>query len=214
MPAMSTPKPTAALSLSTRSGVVATKQGLTIRKELGYEDWKRLGVDLKDLSAASPWMIGDWLAYGHEHYTKTHWGNRLPDGLYKQISDAIGLSESTLANIKYIAQALPPSRRRDGLTMAHAQEIIGRLKGKPEEQDKWIAAVVSTDMSVKSLRVQLRAQQAKTPTEVNDRGTPSALETARQFVRDFSVVGESLSPAGAQEVLRILAPVLQRLTRK
>ena len=200
------------LSLAVPTGVEVTRQSLTLRADLPYEAWLKMGGQLKDLNAASPWFLGDWLAYGVAKYTSTHWSGKMPEGLYKKLAAQIGLSEQTLANLKCVCVALPPSRRREGLTITHALEIIGRCKD-PKVQDRWVAAAVEDGLTVKELRCAIKAAQATAKPETGDRGTTSLLEVCRQFVRDFGAHAEDASPEVRKEAAKILKPVLGRLTR-
>ena len=218
MPEEHTHEQTVALlpSLQNTRGIVVRRQGLEISRDLPYDDWARIGSWLRDLNAASPWMLGDWMAYGDAKFTESHWGKRNPEGLYDRVSASTGLSSSTLANLKYVCKALHPSRRRDGLTVGHAQEIVGRCKTASgqhdiKEQDRWIKEVVTTGMPVKILREKLRRAHAKVDIEQADRGTLSILESARQFARDFQILESEITQEAKREALRILTPVLERM---
>lgn len=190
----------------------ATRHGLTLRPGLSREEWLGIGTRISELAGATPWVLGDFFAYGDQYYTDKSGAKRIPDGLYAIIATEIGCSEQTLRNAKCVCAALPLSRRRDKLTFSHAVEIVGRAE--PKDFDKWIALVVESGLSTKALREKLRKTTAAYAPEANDQGTPSFLETARQFVRDYQSAAEEFTPAYRKELAKILEPVLRDLASK
>lgn len=184
--------------------------GLVLPEDLPYDKWLAMGTRLRELHAATPWMIGDWLAYGISHFSTSHWGGQVPHGLAQEVANSLGLAPQTVWNYKSVCAALPPSRRREGVTMQHALEVVSKVKDA-KAQDRIFADVVENKTSVKAVREQLRAKAASVPVEKGDTGTSSILETARQFVRDFNAAGE-LTPGCKQALYLILTPVMDRLT--
>lgn len=179
-------------------------------ENLAYDEWRALGAKLREVHAATPWMIGDWLAYGISNYSKTLWGGQVPHGLAKELAESLGLAPSTVWSYTAACKALEPSRRREGVTMQHTLEVLKRVKA-PKEQDAWFTRILSESLPVKSVREQLRREGADVKSEKADRGTSSVLESARQFVRDFNALDE-VPEALRDELLRILSPVVNQLT--
>lgn len=212
---MSILAPTELQSVSTEhaplpAGVSVDGLGLTLPDNLSYEDWSLVGRKLADTSRNVVWFLGDFLAFGHAHYAETHWGGRTPSELYTRLARETGYAEQTLMNARVVCMKLPPSRRRDNLTLSHAAEIVGRCKD-PEDYEGWIDYVSQGGVSVKALRSKLREDTATVAPEANDVGVNSVLETTRQFVRDFQAYGD-LSPGMRVELRKILGPVIRDLS--
>jgi hypothetical protein len=195
--------------LNLPAGCQVFTQGLILPPGLDYDEWMRIGSHLTTLLGAVMWMWGDWLAFGQTHYIVTKWGNRLPDGIYKECSRLTGYAEGTLRNAKCVCAALPLSQRCDKLTYGHALEIVARV---PEGQfEFWVNKVAGGEFSVRILREQIRKSQATFKPEPNDMGTHSFLETARQFVRDYMAEKSIFTEKYRAELVKILTPVFQDL---
>jgi hypothetical protein len=205
-----TPVPSASTSLSLPSGVQTFRHGLVIAADMPYDAWLAIGTKLTEVTGATMWMLGDWLAYGQFNYDASHWGKRTPNELYARLATETGYAEGTLRNAKCVCQALPLSRRRDKLTFGHAQEIVGRTS--EDQFDHWIERTVNEGLSQKGLREKLRKAAAIYKPEAHDTGTGSFLETSRQFSRDFLAECDSWTPKFRAEVVRILTPVMVKLS--
>ena len=190
-------------------GCEVGRRKLVIPDDCAYEDWMRIGSRLKELNGSVMWLLGDWLAFGHVHYTKEQWGGRSPHGLYEQLSLETGYSVSTLRNAKYLCSNLDSSRRRDNLTFHHAMEIV--CLAPKEQVGQWIERVTTEPVTVKKLREQLRRAKSDHHREPNDEGTVSILELTRQFVRDFQAEAATLNPQLASKLKETLRPVLLSL---
>lgn len=198
------PAPTAAL-------VEFKKNGLQLPENLSFEAWAEVGRKVQSNARSAPWILGDWLAHGQTHFGKSHWGNRIPDGLYDRVSKATGYAYQTLANAKHVCSKLPISKRRDGLTFGHALEIVARVPA--DEYGAWITRAVEGDgMTVKELREALRASKAEAAIEAEDKGVRSLLEVARQCVRDCSALAESSEPRTRAEAKKILLEAIRALS--
>ena len=164
---------------------------------------------MSEAAGATLWWIGDWLAYGDKSFTTDRAGSgRAAYGLHVEVARITGYAEQTLHNAKCVCVALPISRRREGLTFAHAAEIVGRAD--PKDHEEWIDRVVTEGMSVKALREMLRAEKATVATESGDTRATSFLETTRQYVRDYlAAAGRSFTPAYRAELKKILGPVIK-----
>ena len=106
------------------AGISATSTRLVVREPLALEEWFTLGHRLGRLASASLWLIGDWLVYGE----RAPWG-----ATYRLACEATGLAHGTLRNLAYVARAVDPLRRRDGLSWAH-HEAVAALAGRDQEQ--------------------------------------------------------------------------------
>lgn len=210
MPANDTPNAIAVRSTSINlpDGCVAYRNGLELPQGLSKDDWLKVGRPVKELAVSAMWLIGDWLAYGHDRFVETCSGLWLQDGVYAAAALETGLSLQTLKNAKWVCAKLPRSRRRD-LKYGHALEIVG---GANElDYDKWVDRTVNEGLSTKALREQLRKSKAIYQPEPNDGGTHTFLETARQFVRDYMAENRSWSPPMRAEITKILGLVVRDL---
>lgn len=153
------------------------------------------------------WVLGDYLAFGVATYGDTLWHGRVPTELYERLAEETGYSTGTLQNARSICARIPRSRRRENVTYAHAQEIVGRCKSE-EDIEGWLDYVSVERPTTKALRERLRTENAITHAEPSDAGVTSFLETARQFSRDYSSAREGVTPVLRNELRKILAPVL------
>lgn len=191
-------------------GCEPRRNGLVLPDNLEYDAWMAVGHQVVEAAGAVLWLLGDWLAYGQSHYLDSHWGKRVPDGLYARISQELGIAEQTLTNAKYVCLRLPISRRREKLTFSHALEIVSQA---PEGQHEfWIDKTVREGISVKELREQLRRSRSSVRLEPHDTGTKSFLEGARQFARDYNASIPTLTPALRVELRKILGGVVRDLS--
>ena len=202
-------QPTEALCDLTPSRVQSDRLGLSIPENFAYDEWVALGTRLSRASASAMWLLGDWLAYGQQHYQKTQWGNKVPDVLYERLSQETGYSVQTLMNAKSVCARLPRSGRPEGLTYNHAEQIV--FYAPSEKWSVWINRTLEEGLTVKKLRETLRRAKAVHRSETADEGTNSFLEKTRQFVRDFQSEAPRLSPALRKEIAKILAPVVKQL---
>lgn len=177
---------------------------------ISFDHWERLGRTLAELAGSTQWLMGDWLAYGEDHLKGEEGYKRVEHGLYTKMAQLTGLSEQRLRNAKWICTAVNLSRRRDKLTPAHAEEIVGRSTAG--QFDFWIDRVQKEDLSVKHLREQLRKSTAVHKTEPNDSGKVTPLVVTDQYVRDMMAFDpDKFTPAQKREHLKNLEPVLRAL---
>lgn len=95
---------------------------LIITRDLTQEEWLALGVRLAEYARSISWAIGDWAMYGD----KQEW-----EAASVLVADADGRRTLTVESIRrcaYVAQAFPPSLRRDDLSWSHYYEAL-RLPG-------------------------------------------------------------------------------------
>ena len=71
-------------------------------------DWQLEGRRLGRISKASPWWVGDWLAFGTEQ-----WGDR-----YTEAKALTGYDIKTLRNLRYVSTSVAKDVRVPDLTWA------------------------------------------------------------------------------------------------
>lgn len=125
-----------------------TRVGLRIDRRLSYEEWERAGHHLTNVIDSSSWCLGDWLAYGKEHYSDR----------YEQAIRAAGLQYQTLRNYAWVSHQFPLHRRRDTLTFQHHAEVASLTV---DDQDRWLDQAEQQLWTTKQLRMQVRAERNK-----------------------------------------------------
>lgn len=116
-----------------------TEYGLTLPEGLSFEEWDAIGKTLNRMNHSVMWWLGDWLNYGERTYGET----------YAQAVEATGYQTQTLQNAAYVASAVPPSRRREGLTWSHHAEVASK---EPDEQVAYLERAQDEHLSVRELR--------------------------------------------------------------
>jgi len=116
-------------------------------------EWVEQGRCLGAIGRASAWWIGDWVRYGSARY-----GDR-----YAAASRVTGYDVQSLMNMAYVASRFDASRRRPGLSFSHHAELAGQ---KPEDQELWLDRAEASGLSVRALRVELRAARQRSAARV------------------------------------------------
>jgi hypothetical protein len=111
---------------------------------LPFEAWQAIGVRLARYAKATPWWLGDWMAFGRFKY-----GRR-----YKDAIAITGLDYQTLRNYATVARRFEPSRRRDALTFQHHADVCAL---PDDQQDGWLDRAAEAGWSCGELRRQRRA---------------------------------------------------------
>jgi hypothetical protein len=128
--------------------VVVPRTGMALPRQLSFEKWLGIGIQLAAVTTSSAWCLGDWLIYGQDSYS----------GRYREAIEQTSLEYQTLRNYAWVAGRFTLSRRRDGLSFAHHAEVA-RL---PEhEQDFWLRKAEEASWSRNALRRELRASLAE-----------------------------------------------------
>jgi hypothetical protein len=161
-----------------RAGAI-TKTHLDLGdKELSYDTYEAMGAWLGTVKRSSSWWLGDWLAYGEEHFRETVY----------QAALATGMAEQTLANCASIARRVPASVRRPDVPF-HLHAELAALK--PAEQAAWLDRIETEGLTRAQLREEI-AQAVPVPPavgEVSDSSPSSPLpaalieEAAREVIR-------------------------------
>lgn len=120
-----------------------TKTGLILNKGLAFKQWLTAGELLKSLDRSLPWMIGDWLNYGEDHYGET----------YTQALDNTDYEYQTLNDQKWVAAKIEVSRRRENLSWSHHREVAA-ISSK--EQDFWLDVAERECLTRKELRARIK----------------------------------------------------------
>lgn len=103
----------ALISAAEQAYITETPTGLAFAADTPIEVWSGLVTWLLRAHKRLEWAIGDALAFGEHHYGET----------YAQWADETGLAENTLATMKWVAGAIEPLRRREGVGWSHHREV-------------------------------------------------------------------------------------------
>jgi hypothetical protein len=99
------------------------RTGLTLSRDLTFDEWTRLGVAMQRVESGLQWALGDWINYGeHRHGEK-----------YAQAVEETGYAAQTLTNFAWVASRIEISRRRENLSFGHHAEVAAL---ESDEQDK------------------------------------------------------------------------------
>lgn len=140
---------TAALLLPSESAYVTeTATGLAFHPETPIEVWGALVERLTRQHKRIEWAIGDALQFGEHRYGDT----------YAQWADETGLSENTLATIKWVAGRVEPSRRREDVGWSHHREVAPL---EPEKQDELLSRAADKGMTRFELRQAVKSEEEK-----------------------------------------------------
>lgn len=121
-----------------------TRMGLEPIGEPTFDQWIRCGEFIKNANGAVHFWIGDWMNYGEQK-----WGE-----MYTQAIDETGYSYGTLANDKWVASRVDPSRRREHLSFAHHQEVADLM---PEDQEELLKVAEDQKLNSKTFRTFVRS---------------------------------------------------------
>ncbi len=113
------------------------------------ESWAECGRRLGVIGRGVAWWIGDWLRYGNAQFGEK----------YSRAARITGYDPQSLMNMAYVASRFPPERRRTAVSWSHHAEVAAL---PPAEQDEWLDFAQRNQLSVGSLRQELRsARRAK-----------------------------------------------------
>jgi hypothetical protein len=127
--------------------------GLFLPEDLSYEQYESIGALLGALHQMNAFLIGDWLNYGEHAYGEK----------YAQAATRVGLSPQTLTNYASIANRVPPSRRRLGVSFSLHAEVAAL---SPNEQRHWLKVAATESLSKMELRERIRPQGELPPAGV------------------------------------------------
>jgi hypothetical protein len=138
--------------------------GLQLPRQLPFETWLGLGLQLSAAATSSAWCLGDWLAYGQRAYA----------GRYRDAVELTGLDYQTLRNYAWVARAYEPPRRREALSFGHHAEVASL---PVPEQEFWSRKAEQLGWPTGQLRRQVRAslrerQVGQSATEPAEPGQP------------------------------------------
>jgi hypothetical protein len=124
--------------------------------DLDERHWRETGRSIARAGHTMHWWIGDWLRFGNRRF-----GER-----YALTSRITGYDVQTLMNHAYVASHVAVEQRRSEVSWSHYVELA---KLGAADQTAWLTRIVAERLSVKDVRVLLRAA-------ANPRGSRSGRE--------------------------------------
>jgi N6-adenosine-specific RNA methylase IME4 len=122
----------------------ASPLGLGLSTDLSIEEWAEIGRQLRHMAEGVMWWLGDWWAYGTQHY-----GERAA-----AVAQGIGWAFQTCVNAGSVARRFEPNRRRLLLSWSHHAEVANRV-----DADELLDQAEAEGWSREELRFVVRRRQ-------------------------------------------------------
>ena len=129
-------------SLGLPEGVTISPTGMTLPKNLTGDQFLSVMSRLTVYDKGLKWALADGMLYGEANYGES----------YTKLMEQTGLEYQTLADMKYVANKVDPSRRRENLSLGHHREVASF---PPAEQSEWLEKAEAEQWSCKTLRLEL-----------------------------------------------------------
>lgn len=127
-----------------------TDVGLRVRGRPTFEEWQGVGDALRYLADAAPYAIGEWLNYGE---SREDWRERL-----SQAMTVTGYKKQTLLNLSSVVRRVPEENRRISPSPEHSAAVAPLPVA---EQREWLERAASREMSIRDLRMEMRADRRR-----------------------------------------------------
>jgi N6-adenosine-specific RNA methylase IME4 len=125
---------------------IVTPTSWTLPTDLTFEQWERLGQQLRRAAEAVMWWLGDWWAYGEHRY-----GDRA-----QAVREGFGWSFQTCMDAAWVARKFETSRRREVLSWSHHKELAGLT---PVAADELLDLVEAEGWARDRLRTEVRRRR-------------------------------------------------------
>lgn len=152
-------------------GCEFTPVSLKLPPDLSYNHWERIGRQLQLANLAIQWWIGDWLVYGEHKYREK----------YAQAVQQFGKAEQTLMNYRFVAAAIPISRRREQVDFSTHAEVASLDE---EDQERILAKAAKEGSTRRAVRREAeKIRRAKRPQPEDNAAVLS--KQSREFLDDY-----------------------------
>lgn len=157
--------------------------GLNLPENMTYEEWEKVGFQLKHIVEGFQWWVGDWLNYGERNYGEN----------YSQGMTVTGLKYKTLANIKTVCSKVKLSLRSESLSYTH-HGIVAPLE--QDKQKEWLDKAVNEKMTVKQLKEAVKSETLKDNNKQNDPTDKGikVIRTINKNINDYCYFMAALTP--------------------
>jgi N6-adenosine-specific RNA methylase IME4 len=134
----------------TIGGFSLAETGLTVVGRPTFAGWQAAGDYIRCVHKASGWWLADWIVYGD---SRLEW---------KELIDAeMGidqLTDQTVREYRYVANAIPASSRLDGVSFA-LHQVCASLT--PKQQRKLLAQAKDEGWTLQDMRRAVRAEKQR-----------------------------------------------------
>lgn len=131
-----------------RPGFQLRKIGINFDSDtVPFEEWEKLGDQLKKCARSCNWWLGDWMNYGERVYGEK----------YAQAVEVTGLDYQTLANIAWVCANVGLSLRKENLPFSH-HALVAKMP--IETQRKWLDKAAAGNWSFMDFRAKIKAAKA------------------------------------------------------
>lgn len=207
-----------------------SRTGLEVHDHLSFEEWSALAPLLNEAARGVAFVIGDWLAYGHERFAPSASGkgasaqaagsaSRVRPEDYEEAIRLTGLDRSTLHTYTHVSRKVPPASRSKDLSWEH-HKVVAKLP--PVDQQAWLRAAAENaedgrPVSTRRLRRSISAGRLLAPDEVDlpesDRGIENHIPFVNRLVAWWSRMRdkgwqENATPEQRAAVKRDLEPIV------
>jgi len=117
-----------------------TQTGISFSRDLTLEEWKALGIHIRQRVDGFQWAIGDFINAG-----KDEWGD-----FYSLASDITNYSYSSLRKFAMVSAGYDLFRRRNSLSYSHHIEAL--VADNPQQ---WLELAEENGWSVRELREEI-----------------------------------------------------------
>ena len=156
--------------------ITVSPLGLSISGELTFDEWSALAPQIGSALRSMAFVIGDWLAYGEEHFVQqplpgmedfcTERATKIKSDRYEAARAATGIDKATLKNYAYVSRRVPMSLRNELLSWEHHKAVA---KLDEPKQLEWLAAAARLDdrLTVRRLRASIISGRILSPEELS-----------------------------------------------
>jgi hypothetical protein len=158
-----------------------TETGLAIPKNLQWNEWRVMFEAYSHMSKAAPWIVGDLMVYGIDHYGED------TAQLVAAILERTGYVNGTIRNLVYASRHCKPEHRNPNCSHSHHMAVA---KLEPRKQVELLARAEIGRLTVRQLRniVMGRKEEAKPSADEMDmpqdqNGFSSSVGTKKKISR-------------------------------
>lgn len=117
-----------------------------------FAEWEGIGVLLTQIEKAAQWWIGDWMLLGESDFSERA----------SQAVGETGLQVETVKQYAWVAERIPPDRRRPELTFTHHRAVAALPK---QEQAKWLSGAIDKGWSATKLVREIQGEVKTRPAD-------------------------------------------------
>jgi hypothetical protein len=109
----------------------------------------KIGEGLRLVEGSVQFWIGDWARFGEKN------GYYADSKTYDEIEEITGYSHQAIKDMKYVAESIPSSRRRDDISFSHHREVASQSEDK---QELFLSRAAEEKLSIRELREEIRKE--------------------------------------------------------